>query len=151
MKVYGIDIPSDRGLTNIDIENYASKLEIPYFRSVYMKDTLPDWPRPIECGVVNLDASEGTGMHWVCYAKTKDKRRIYFDSFGQDVLVEIMKYLKTDKEFRNKVPVIARNTDIVQSINTHVCGHLCLFVLASLMREHRPYQQVLNILQNGYS
>ncbi len=113
---------------------------------------LPDRPRSIECGIVNLDAAECPGTHWVCYAKTKDKRRIYFDSFGQNVLIEIMKYLKTDKEFKNKVPAIARNTNIVQSTNTHVCGHLCLSVLTSLMREHLPYQQVLNTLQNaGYS
>ncbi len=67
-----------------------------------MKDTLPDRPRPIECGVVNLDAAEGTGTHWVCYAKTKDKRRIYFDSFGQNVL--IMKYLKPTRNLKIKYP-----------------------------------------------
>ena len=77
------------------------------------------------------------------------KLRIY--SFGQDVPIEIVKYLKSCKEFKNNVAVIARNTDIVQRVNTHVCGHLCLFVLVSLMREHLSYQQVLDILQNGYS
>ena len=34
MKVYGIELPSDRGLTNIDIENYVKRLEIPYFRGI---------------------------------------------------------------------------------------------------------------------
>ena len=82
----------------------------------------------------------------MCYAKI-DKNRIYFDSFGRDVLPEIRKYLKSAREFRKGIPVIARNTDVVQSINTHVCGHLCLFALASLMREHQPYQKVLNTLQ----
>ena len=62
-----------------------------------------------------------------------------------------MKYLKTSKEYKNGLAVIARNTDIVQRVNTHVCGHLCLFVLTSLMREHLTYQQVLDILENGYS
>ena len=149
MKVYGIDIPSDRGLTNFDIEKYASDLGIPNFRGVFMKDTLPKKPKQVECGIVNLNTSKEIGSHWVCYAKTERRRRIYFDSFGQDVLVEISKYLKTKSEFRNEIPVIERNTDIVQSINTHVCGHLCLFVLTSLMRQHLPYQQVLNTLQNG--
>ena len=115
-----------------------------------MKDTLPAKPRKIECGIVNLNTSNQVGSHWVCYAKI-DKSRMYFYSFGQDVLAEIMEYLKSVREFRNEIPVIARNTDVVQSINTHVCGHLCLFVLASLMREHQPYQKVLNTLQNGYS
>ena len=86
----------------------------------------------------------------VCLAKI-GKSRIYFDSFGQDVPLEIMKYLKTTKEYKNGVAVIARNTDIVQRVNTHVCGHLCLFVLTSLMREHLTYQHVLDILENGYS
>ena len=65
--------------------------------------------------------------------------------------LEIIKYRKTSKEYKNDAAVIARNTDIVQRVNTHVCGHLCLFVLSSLMREHLSYQQVLDILENGYS
>ena len=47
--------------------------------------------------------------------------------------------------------VIQRNTDIVQHINTHVCGYLCLFVLTSLAREHLSYQDVLNHLNDGYT
>ena len=150
MKVYGIEIPSDRGLTNLEIENYAVKLQISSFRGVFMRDTLPAKPKRVECAIVNLNTSKEIGSHWVCYAKI-GKARIYFDSFGQEVPIEIMKYLKSSKEFKNDVAVIARNTDIVQRVNTHVCGHLCLFVLTSLMREHLSYQQVLDILGNGYS
>ena len=116
-----------------------------------MKDTLPYKPRKIECGVVNLNSSKQIGSHWICYAKFSDDTRIYFDSFGQDILPEVMNYLKTTRELNNKIPVIARNTNVVQRINTHVCGHLCLFVLTSLMREHQRYQLVLNTLQDGYS
>ena len=47
--------------------------------------------------------------------------------------------------------VIQRNTDIIQRVNTHVCGHLCLFVLTSLMREHLSFQEVLNQLNDGYT
>ncbi len=153
MRVYGLDIPSDDGLTNIDLEKYASELKIPHFRGVYMKDTLPPRPpRKIECGIVNMNTSSQAGSHWVCYAKFPDRTPpVYFDSFGQDILQEVMRYLKTDSEYKNGTPVIARNTDVVQRINTHVCGHLCLFVLTSLMREHHSYQRVLNNLQDGYS
>ena len=150
MKEYGVDIPSDKGLTNIEIEKYASELQIPHFRGVFMRDTLPKSKTLVECGVVNLNTSKQIGSHWVCYAKI-GKTRIYFDSFGQDIPNEIMKYLKSMKEFKNEIPVISRNTDIVQRINTHVCGHLCLFVLTSLMREHLSYQQTLDILNDGYS
>ena len=47
--------------------------------------------------------------------------------------------------------MIQRNTDIVQSSNMHVCGHLCLVVLTSLMREHLSCQEVLDALNDGYS
>ena len=43
-----------------------------------------------------------------------------------------------------KKSVIQRNTDIVQSSNSHVCGHLCLVVLKSLLPEQLPYQEVLD-------
>ena len=150
MKVYGIEIPSDRGLTNLEIENYVAKLQIPYFRGVFMRDTLPAKAKRVECAIVNLNTSKEIGSHWVCFVKI-GKTRIYFDSFGQDVPIEIVKYLKSTKEFKKDVAVIAQNTDIVQRVNTHVCGHLCLFVLTSLMREHLSYQQILDILGNGYS
>ena len=150
MKVYGIEIPSDKGLTNVDIESYVKKLKIPNFRGVFMRDTLPTKLRKVECSIVNLNKSNEIGSHWVCLTKI-DKTRLYFDSFGQDVPFEIIRYLKTSKEYKNDVAVIARNTDILQRVNTHVCGHLCLFVLTSLMREHLSYQEVLDILDNGYS
>ena len=48
------------------------------------------------------------------------------DSFGQTTPPEIQKYLKTKEEYETGKAVIQRNTDIVQHVNTHVCGHLCL-------------------------
>lgn len=150
MKVYGVDIASNRGLTNLEIYEYVKKLNIPNFRGVFMRDTLPNHPKQVECAIVNLNTSKELGSHWVCYVK-KGKSRIYFDSFGQVIPLEIEKYLKTSTELQKHIPVIARNTDIVQSVNTHVCGHLCLFVLASLTRQHLSYQQVLNLLNDGYT
>ena len=82
------------------------------------------------------------------YYKNRNKR-IYFDSFGQVTPIEIQNYLKTKSE--RDVGVIQRNTDIVQPINTSICGHLCLFVLKALTSEHWTFQQVLNQLNNGYS
>ena len=41
MKVYGIDIPDDKGLTNFDLQEYApQELGISHFRDVFMRDTL---------------------------------------------------------------------------------------------------------------
>ena len=146
MDIFGEYIPN-KILTNFDLIDYVKKLSIPNFRGVFMRDTLPKRPRKIECGIVNLNTSAEKGSHWVCYYKNK-KKRIYFDSFGQITPLDIQFYLKTKSE--RGVEVIQRNTDIVQFINTDICGHLCLFVLKALTSEHWTFQQVLNKLNNGY-
>ena len=150
MKVYGLDIPSGKGLTNVDLQEYARRLGIKLFRGVYMRDTLPEKPTRQECGIVNLNTSDEQGNHCVCYSKD-GSTRIYFDSFGQVTPMEIQRYLKTKRELSFRKGVIQRSTDIVQHTNTHVCGHLCLFVLTSLTREHRTFQDILNTLNDGYS
>ena len=145
MKVFGVDMP-DSALTNFDIIRYVKLLGIPHFRGVFMRDTLLPSPRKIECGIVNLNLSVENGSHWTCYYKN-GLNRIYFDSFGQITPIEIQNYLKKNKE--KEVAVIQRNTDVVQAINTHICGQLCLFVLKALSNGW-SFQQVLNQL-DGYS
>lgn len=140
MDVFGVIIP-DQPLTNIDIQGYINILKIPYFRGVFMRDELPKEPHEIECGIVNFNTSSEPGSHWVCYHK-HHKNRIYFDSYGQVILAEVINYLKTEQE-RGKA-VIQRNTDIVQPVNTNICGHLCLFVLKGLTQW--SFQNVINRL-----
>ena len=150
MKVYELNIPSNRGLTNIELIEYIKKLNIRGCRGIFMRNTLPQEPKEKECAIMNFNKSDEPGSHWVCYYKN-GKRRIYFDSFGQVTPTELQKYLKTEKEFEHERNVIQRNTDIVQHINTDVCGHLCLYVLTALTREHLSYQEVLNSLNDGYT
>ena len=150
MKVYGLDLDADKGLTNVHILEYIDLLKVPKFRGVFMRDELPKRINPVECGIVNLSPHEQLGTHWVCYAKVHNTR-IYFDSFGRKTPLEIQMYLKTADEFRNNTPVIQKNTDIVQRVDTNVCGHLCIFVLTSLIREHIPFQKVIDELNYGYS
>ena len=148
MKVYEVVIPNEKVLTNFDILNYVEILKIPKFRGVFMRDELPkNIKKSEECGIMNFNTHDQIRSHWVCYVKTTHTR-IYFDSYGQITPLEIQKYLKTKREFKDNTPVIERNTDIVQKPNTSVCGHLCLFVLTSLMREHLSYQEVLNKLND---
>ena len=115
-----------------------------------MRDMLPDKKCLVECAIMNFNKSDEIGSHWVCFVRNHNVR-IYFDSFGQITPTEVQKYLKTPSEFINEKAVIQRNSDIVQRPNTHVCGHLCLVVLTSLMREHLSYQEVLDVLNDGYS
>ena len=143
MEVYGVQIPN-KALTNFELLDFANRLNIPFFRGVFMRDTLPNKPCEIECGIVNFDTSHGPGSHWVAYYK-KGKERIYFDSYGQSILDELSTYLKTEKEKEEDEAVIFRNTDIVQSFNTTICGHLCLYVLKSLSLG-KSFREILDYL-----
>ena len=133
------------GLSNFDLLELVKYLKVPNFRGVFMRDTLPDTPHDKECGVVNFNKSSEPGSHWVAYYKDGDKR-IYFDSFGQVAPTEIQKYLKSEEEFRNNKPVIQRNTDIVQKVNTKICGQLCVYVLDSLSKGAN-FQDIINYLK----
>ena len=148
MDVYGIQIP-DKSLSNFDLMKYVEDLNIPNFRGVFMRDELPKIPRLQECGIVNFNTSSEPGSHWVAYYKN-GKNRIYFDSYGQVILQEINDYLKTETEKKNNKAVIQRNTDIVQKVNTQICGHLCLYVLKSLSIG-QSYRDILDFLttKNG--
>ena len=133
------------GLTNFDIIKLVQHLKIPNFKGVFMRDELPTTPQNQECGIVNFNTSTEPGSHWVAYLKDGEKR-IYFDSFGQVIPIEIQKYLKTKEEFQNDAPVIQRNTDIVQKPNTEICGHLYLYVLDNLSKGAK-FQEVINSLK----
>ena len=133
------------GLSNFDLLELVKYLKVPNFRGVFMRDTLPDTPHDKECGVVNFNKSSEPGSHWVAYYKDGDKR-IYFDSFGQVAPTEIQKYLKSEEEFRDNKPVIQRNTDIVQKVNTKICGQLCVYVLDSLSKGAN-FQDIINYLK----
>ena len=94
-----------------------------------------------KCGIVNLNKTGKKGSHWVAYWK-KGKTRIYFDSFSQITPIKIQKYLKTPEEFKSGKNVIQLNADIVQSINSSICGQLCVYILKALS-ERWAYDEIL--------
>ena len=120
MNIFGIQAPY-KALTNFDLYHLSEKLEL-NLRGIFMKNDLPPYPNADENAIVNFNTTGEPGSHWVCFYKNGDCK-IYFDSFGGAILEEIRNYLK---------PPIYRNTDIVQPINTPICGHLCLYVLKAL-------------------
>ena len=99
-----VSIP-DKPLTNIELSTYAQELEIPHFRGVFTRDTLPLYPFSVESGIVNLNTSNQSDSHWVCYYRNKVDR-IYFDSYGQITPVEIQRYPKIGSEFNRGKEVI---------------------------------------------
>ena len=132
------------GLSNFDILKIAKYLKIPCFRGVFTRDQLPEKIENKESGIVNFNTSKEPGSHWVAYFRDGNQK-IYFDYFGQVIPTEIQKYLKTREEYQNNLPVIQRNTDIVQEPNTVICGHLCLYVLDNLSKGLN-FQEIINSL-----
>ena len=115
-------ILENKPLSNIELIDAARKIRIPNFRGVFLRDTLPSQPRKIECGILNLDDTSGSGSHWVAWSKNKNKK-YYFDSFGLQPPVELCSYLKSP---------IFYNTEQIQPRDQVICGHLCLHVLKEI-------------------
>ena len=107
-------------LSNFDIERAAANM--PHFRGVFMRNSIPNEIKYKECGVVNLDSTEGNGTHWVAYYKN-GKECIYFDSFGLDAPIELQQYLGNPYRYQ---------TFQLQDAEDSICGHLCLYVLHEL-------------------
>lgn len=119
-----IIIPHDYPLSNIELKKYARQLKIPYFRGVFMRNSLPEKIRKNEKGIINLDGMDGPGTHWVAYKKN-GSRVIYFDSFGN-----LPPTLETISYFNSSGPcVIQYNYNIYQKFSTVNCGQLCLYFL----------------------
>ena len=145
LNIFGVIIPR-KTLTNRDLDKYVKILDIPYYRGTFMLDELPKKINDIECGIVNFNLSFQQGTHWVCYYK-KNTERMYFDSFGVITPIQVQKYLKTKNEFKNKIGVIQRSSDVLQSYNTVICGQYCLYFLKSISLGNTYRQTIDNLTQ----
>lgn len=111
--------------TNVQLQQLANRMRIPYFRGVFMRTTLPiGGVRRNESGIVNLDNAEGSGTHWVAYAK-RGNHAIYFDSFGNlRPPRELIRYLEETR--------IEYNRMAYQRYDQSNCGQLCLQFLRAV-------------------
>ena len=134
ISVKNVILPN-KPLSNFELEDAVGKLKIPCFRGVFLLDNLPRKPNKKECGIVNFDESGGPGTHWVAWYKN-GKTKIYFDSYGVQPPLEVIKYLGSP---------IHNNTDQLQPSGEVFCGHLCLYVLKEL-NEGREFLDILNKL-----
>src|SRR5262249_13396840 len=108
-------------LTDGDIRHLAAWLNIPNFRGVFMRDSLPETRGPNESGVVNLDESSGTGSHWTAYWVDGEKRSYFFDPIGDSSPPpELERYL-------DPLPIYYNSTGMQEPFKDQpFCGHLCL-------------------------
>ena len=84
----------NKPLSNFELINAAQELKIRNFRGVFLRDILPNKPRKKECGILNLDDTTGSGTHWVAWYKDNNDK-YYFDSYGLQPPVELVRYLKS--------------------------------------------------------
>lgn len=102
-------------------------MNIPHFRGVFMRDTLPKKPRKIECLILNHDSVRSTGTHWTALTKIND-HAWYFDSFGNLLPpLELKTYLGENVK-------LLLNYKQYQAADTVICGQLCLEFLANFWR-----------------
>ena len=134
IKIDNIVLPN-KPLTNEELTIAAKKLKIPYFRGVYLRDTLPKKPKIKECGIFNLDDLYGSGTHWVCWWK-RASLVYYFDSFGLAPPTEFIDYCRAD---------IFYTTEQIQPRDQVFCGHLCLYVLKEMAKDGN-LQRIVNSL-----
>ena len=135
INVEGVVLPN-KALTNFELIEAAKKLNIPNFIGVFMRDSLPKKPRRNECGILNLDDSNGSGTHYCGFLKN-GKDKIYFDSYGLHPPTELVKYLKSPVYY---------NSERIQPDNEVFCGHLCLYVLKKTCNDGRDFQEIINDL-----
>ena len=114
-----------RALTDDELRIGAARLQIPHFRGVFMMDELARMKskRP-ECGIINLDRSDGPGTHWTAYRiRQRCSEAMYYDSFGDlPPPPPIVRYLTPSRGGSS----IRYNYDREQNFGSSVCGKRCL-------------------------
>ena len=131
INVEGVILPNVP-LSNFQMLDAAKKLKIKNMRGVFVRDELPKRSKKVECGILNLDNSQGNGTHWTAWIKNGNEK-LYFDSFGLAPPVELVKYPKDPVYY---------NSERIQPDCEMYCGHLCLYVLKKCESEN--FQQVIN-------
>lgn len=133
INVEGVLLPNVP-LSNFQILDAARKLKIKNMRGVFVRDELPKRPKKVECGILNLDNSQGNGTHWTAWIKNGNEK-LYFDSYGLAPPVELVEYLKNPVYY---------SSERIQPDGEVFCGHLCLYVLKKCESEN--LQELLNSL-----
>ena len=99
----------------------------PYFQGVFPSDQLPlsisHYPAAV---VANVDPKGQPGSHWCAFYFTKDRKGEFFDSYGlqpKDYTFAFQDFLTQNSR------TWTYNKKHLQSIDSNVCGHYCLYFL----------------------
>lgn len=109
-------------LSNIDLVYLSRRLGI-RLNEVVFKDGI-DSANGLRDGayIINLDATESEGTHWVCFYK-KSNIIIYFDSFGENCFEEL-KLIAENYKYK-----IIESMYQLQNLKDDSCGWYCLAFL----------------------
>jgi hypothetical protein len=108
------------GLTNFQLMDIAEKIGLK-LSGVLMKDQLKKNTFKPGAYIVNLQNSGESGSHWIsCYYSDKGDI-IYFDSYGQAPVQELIKLMPYDIFYNNKQ---------IQDYHSSYCGIYCLAFLS---------------------
>jgi len=112
-------------LSNHDIDELVTKMNIPNFKGCFYKDKLKKI-QPNSSYIINLNSEldesgkRNTGSHWTCLVTDDMCRAIYFDSYGENAPNEIRNLLKCNQY---KIGHTSKN---IQSLMSNLCGFFCL-------------------------
>ena len=95
------------------------------FQGLYSSDKLPEnissYPALF---IANMDTSDKPGTHWVAFYFTEEREGEFFDSYG----LPPSNYTGTFRSFLNNNSNGWKfNSKTLQSIDSKVCGHYCLY------------------------
>lgn len=117
------------------------------FQGVYPSNRLPTsvsfYPALF---IANVDTSERPGSHWVAFYFTKDREGEFFDSYG----LPPSRYTGTFTQFlNNNSNDWAFNSMTLESTNSKVCGHCCLYYALLRCRNINMNTIVYRFSNNG--
>ena len=136
-----------------DIElNYIMRRFQPIFRGVFRKNELDNIKiTGYPFAVISNESDFGTrGTHWVALYFGVYGNCDFFDSYGRMSKPDIRKVIDKHTNFGCGYGGIACgklrvNRKQLQSYNSDVCGHYCIFFLSKRITEKRPMEKILAI------
>lgn len=94
---------------------------------IIRKNKFNDYQKDYENIIMNLD-DINNGSHWIC---VNTKHKIYFDSYNQPMPNIIPKdYKQANSQFE------------IQSLNSEMCGQLCVLFLYYLQKNKNPDKSI---------
>ena len=122
-------------LTNYDIEDISKYFKIKLKAVIDYHDILK-YPLLDGSYILNLGDT-----HW-CALFVKNKCGMYFDSFGQIYPTEVKQFC----------PNITYSTDIIQSLNSILCGYFCLYFCYYFTNKFKKdFRNTINLFCSQFS